>query len=73
MILKPPHYGAETPWHQDEAYWPEDVEPLSASAWLPLDVATVESGCLWCPGARHRDDIHPHDHITTTPPCMGVH
>src|SRR5215208_3683173 len=27
MILKPPRYGRETPWHQDEAYWDPEVIP----------------------------------------------
>src|SRR5256714_13059068 len=27
MILKPPRYGRETPWHQAEAYWDPNVRP----------------------------------------------
>jgi ectoine hydroxylase-related dioxygenase (phytanoyl-CoA dioxygenase family) len=72
MILKPPFYGAETPWHQDEAYWPEDMLPQSASAWLPLDVATLESGCLHFIPGSHRDDIHWHDHINHDPRVHGL-
>ena len=72
MILKPPHYGAETPWHQDEAYWPEELLPLSLSAWMPLDVATIESGCLhFIPGSQ-RDDIHHHEHINYDPMVHGL-
>jgi ectoine hydroxylase-related dioxygenase (phytanoyl-CoA dioxygenase family) len=73
MILKPPHYGAETPWHQDEAYWPEDLEPLSVSAWLPLDVASVESGCMWFIPGSHREDIHHHEHINHDPTVHGLY
>lgn len=46
MILKPAGYGTQTPWHQDEAYWNPEVIPHSLSVWLPLDPATLESGCM---------------------------
>jgi ectoine hydroxylase-related dioxygenase (phytanoyl-CoA dioxygenase family) len=72
MILKPPRYGLETPWHQDEAYWDADLLPNSASAWMPLDVATLESGCMqFIPGSHH-DDIHFHKHINDDPTVHGL-
>jgi ectoine hydroxylase-related dioxygenase (phytanoyl-CoA dioxygenase family) len=72
MILKPPHYGAETPWHQDEAYWPEEILPLGVSAWMPLEAATTENGCLhFIPGSQ-RDDIHHHEHIGYDPTVHGL-
>jgi len=46
-ILKPPGYGAPTPWHQDEAHRSDpgvDYEQLSI--WMPLQEATVENGCM---------------------------
>ncbi len=72
MILKPPHYGAETPWHQDEAYWPEEILPLSVSAWMPLDPATAASGCLHFVPGSHRDHIHHHEHINHDPSIHGL-
>jgi ectoine hydroxylase-related dioxygenase (phytanoyl-CoA dioxygenase family) len=72
MIMKPARYGAPTPWHQDEAYWDPDLIPNSASAWLPLDVATVSSGCLqFIPGSHH-EDIHWHKHINDDPTIHGL-
>ncbi len=72
MIFKPPRYGAATPWHQDEAYWDADLIPNSASAWMPLDVATVASGCMqFIPGSHH-DDVHWHKHINDDPTVHGL-
>jgi ectoine hydroxylase-related dioxygenase (phytanoyl-CoA dioxygenase family) len=68
-ILKPALYGAPTPWHQDEAYRREpDFLYDQVSFWIPLDDASVESGCLhYVPGSNlgevlphrsHNDDSH---------------
>ncbi len=72
MIMKPAQYGAPTPWHQDEAYWDPDMIPISASAWMPLDEATVESGCMQFIPGSHRDDIHWHKHIDNDPTIHGL-
>lgn len=53
-ILKPPRYGAPTPWHQDEAHRDDpgtDYEQLSI--WMPLQEATPENGCMrYIPGSH---------------------
>ena len=37
--------GKATPWHQDGQYWP--IEPLeTCTAWIAVDKATEENGCL---------------------------
>lgn len=52
-ILKPARHGAETPWHQDEAYWDPSLDYSSLSIWIPLQDATVENGCLqFVPGSQ---------------------
>ncbi|MDP9796807.1 ectoine hydroxylase-related dioxygenase (phytanoyl-CoA dioxygenase family) [Catenuloplanes nepalensis] len=62
-ILKPPRYGAPTPWHQDEAYMDPKWKWRGLSIWTPLDGATVESGCLqYIPGG-HLNPVLPHHHI----------
>jgi phytanoyl-CoA hydroxylase len=45
-LLKPPFHGSEKPWHQDTAYF--DWTPLGGiiGAWIALDEATVENGCM---------------------------
>jgi ectoine hydroxylase-related dioxygenase (phytanoyl-CoA dioxygenase family) len=72
MIFKPAQYGAPTPWHQDEAYWDADIIPNSASSWMPLDVATVDSGCLHFIPGSHYDDVHWHKHIDDDPTVHGL-
>lgn len=43
---KPPRMGGATHWHQDHPYWPI-IQPADlVSAWIALDDATVENGCM---------------------------
>lgn len=45
-LCKPPLIGSEKPWHQDNAYF--NFLPLEkrATAWVALDDATIENGCM---------------------------
>jgi ectoine hydroxylase-related dioxygenase (phytanoyl-CoA dioxygenase family) len=46
-------------WHQDEMFIPTRDRSLTA-AWIALDDATVENGCLWVlPGSHRRGVIYP--------------
>jgi ectoine hydroxylase-related dioxygenase (phytanoyl-CoA dioxygenase family) len=72
MILKPARYGRETPWHQDEAYWNPDVIPHSLSVWLPLDPATMESGCMQFIPRSHTGEVRVHRHIDNDPAVHGL-
>lgn len=63
MILKPAEYGAPTPWHQDEAYWNPALEYCTTNFWMPLQDATVDSGCLWFIPGSHRWEILEHRSI----------
>jgi len=72
MILKPSRYGSETPWHQDEAYWNPEVIPNSLSVWMPLDPATVESGCMQFIPGSHKGDVRWHRHIGDDPLVHGL-
>jgi hypothetical protein len=48
-----PSGGGLTPWHQDAAYRPPPHH--GGTVWLPLDPATMESGCLeYLPGSHQR-------------------
>lgn len=58
-ILKPARIGAETPWHQDQAYWSPQHDYNSVSIWMPLQEATMENGCMqFIPGPEQ--GILPH-------------
>lgn len=53
LFGKPAGIGKETPWHQDGEYWP--IRPLATcSAWIALDRATPENGCLRVVPGSHR-------------------
>ncbi len=59
-LMKPPHRGAEKPWHQDNAYF--DWTPLDGvlGVWIALDPATVENGCMQiAPGLAPRRGPRP--------------
>lgn len=72
MILKPAHRGHETPWHQDEAYWEPDKAYTAVGAWLPLDEASIESGCLHFVPGSHRGPVLRHHHIGHDPTVHGL-
>ena len=47
-------------WHQDEGFIPTRDRSLTA-AWMALDDATVENGCLWViPGSHRLGVLWPH-------------
>ena len=55
FINKPPHSDAPTPWHQDCAYWIDMPDKRAVSAWMPLDEATLDNGCMWyVPGSQKK-------------------
>src|SRR5438067_13809393 len=66
-IFKPARYGAATPWHQDEAYWGEQMDYTSFSLWVPLQDASIENGCMWFIPGSHRGEVHPHHTINNDP------
>jgi phytanoyl-CoA hydroxylase len=46
-------------WHQDEHFIPTRDRSLTA-AWIALDDATIENGCLWVlPGSHRRGVLYP--------------
>ncbi len=50
---KPPVTGGPTGWHQDHPAWPV-IQPASlVSAWVALDDATIENGCMWMVPGSH--------------------
>lgn len=68
MLLKPPG-GQPKPLHQDQSYF--RVTPIDAlvTAWVALDDATLENGCMaYVPGS-HRHGIFP----ITSDPAAPVH
>jgi len=67
MLEKPAGIGHETPWHQDEAYWDPGFDYRALGIWLPLDPASVESGCLHFVPGSHRGPVRRHRHLHDDP------
>lgn len=60
VFFKPPEGGGPKPAHQDNFYFgPNDREGL-VTAWVALDDATLENGCLFFAEGTHRGPVHPH-------------
>ncbi len=60
LIDKAPGTATPTPWHQDMAYWIDLPDRRAASAWLALDEATVDNGCMWFVPRSHRAPLRKH-------------
>jgi ectoine hydroxylase-related dioxygenase (phytanoyl-CoA dioxygenase family) len=71
-ILKPARIGAATPWHQDEAYWNPSMNYNSLSIWIPLQDASIESGCLSFVPRSHNLEVQPHHCINHDPRIHGL-
>jgi hypothetical protein len=71
-ILKPARDGAETPWHQDAAYWNPNVISRSISIWVPLQAATLDNGCMHFVPESHKLDVLPHRSIGGDPRVHGL-
>ena len=67
MIRKPARIGESLPWHQDEAYWDPAFDYVALGCWMPLDKATIESGCMSMIPGSHLGDILPHRHLNDDP------
>jgi ectoine hydroxylase-related dioxygenase (phytanoyl-CoA dioxygenase family) len=52
LFVKPPEFQGQA-WHQDEIYIPTRDRSL-IGAWIALDDATIENGCLWVIPQSHR-------------------
>ena len=44
---KPPNHGGATRWHQDAPLWPIILPMTPVSAWIALDDADEDNGCMW--------------------------
>lgn len=58
LFVKPPGFQGQA-WHQDEIYIPTRDRSL-IGAWIAIDDATVENGCLYViPGSHRSGYLHP--------------
>ena len=61
LMMKPAHHGSAKPYHQDSAYWTIDPPDL-CSAWIALDDATLENGCMRLLPGSHKAGLVEHAH-----------
>jgi len=58
VFVKPPSFQGQA-WHQDEVFIPTRDRSL-VGAWVAIDDATVENGCLWVlPGSHRTGYLYP--------------
>ena len=60
FLAKPPHEGARTPWHQDEAYWGRNLDERGITCWMPFHDVDVENGCMHFVPRAHLEGVIPH-------------
>jgi len=60
LIYKAPFTNTDTPWHQDEGYWPDMPDKRAVSCWVALDKVTVDNGCMWFIPGAHKKPVHTH-------------
>lgn len=61
IFFKPPEGGGPKPAHQDNFYFgPTDPEGV-ATAWIALDDATLENGCLYFGEGTNRGPVYAHE------------
>lgn len=69
---KPPITGGPTNWHQDHPLWPI-IQPADlVSAWVALDDAVIENGCMWMVPGSHKWGNHQR-YLANTPDFKPYH
>lgn len=62
LLIKAPHNGAATEFHQDQPYWPHRGSRHALSAWVALVDVPAERGCMtFIPGTQHLTGLRPQD------------
>ena len=68
---KPPKHGGPTIWHQDFPYWPCLQPPDLLSAWIALEDADVDNGCMHVVPRSHLWGIYDEGTIGSDPETWG--
>jgi phytanoyl-CoA dioxygenase PhyH len=69
-MLKPPGGGAPTPWHQDQAFYPQGTRYHTITFWIPLQDVGPQTGCLKYVAESHKGPLLEHRPLSGNP---GVH
>ncbi|MFP6901572.1 MAG: phytanoyl-CoA dioxygenase family protein [Opitutales bacterium] len=60
IFLKPPERGGPKPIHQDNHYFGPDDTDAMVTAWIALDDATPENGCLYYGDGSNNEAVLEH-------------
>jgi hypothetical protein len=62
LLVKYAKTKTETPWHQDQSYYPASIpDKRAANVWLALEDVTIEMGCMCFKPVRLGDEnLAPH-------------
>ncbi len=71
-MLKPARIGAETPWHQDEAFFPIHTDYQSITVWMPLQPVDLSNGCMQFIAGSHKHAVLPHRRMHNDPRLHGL-
>jgi phytanoyl-CoA hydroxylase len=61
IFFKPPEGGGPKPAHQDNFYFGPNDEEGVVTAWVALDDATLENGCLYFGEGTNLGPVYPHE------------
>jgi phytanoyl-CoA hydroxylase len=61
VFFKPPEGGGPKPAHQDNYYFGPDDEEGLVTAWIALDDATLENGCLYYGAGTNLGPVYAHE------------
>jgi phytanoyl-CoA hydroxylase len=61
VFFKPPEGGGPKPAHQDNFYFGPNDEEGVVTAWIALDDATLENGCLYFGDGSNLGPVYPHE------------
>ncbi|MFT5085931.1 MAG: phytanoyl-CoA hydroxylase [Candidatus Latescibacterota bacterium] len=61
IFMKPPRFGSEKPYHQDNAYFLCTPSDGVITAWIALDDVDEENGCMRYIDGSHQEPILPHE------------
>ncbi|WP_165982154.1 phytanoyl-CoA dioxygenase family protein [Dankookia rubra] len=62
-VIKPPHDGSPTPWHQDIAFHDAWDRHLNLTFWIPLQDVGPVNDCLHFIAGNHRGQLEAHQPI----------
>lgn len=61
IFFKPPEGGGPKPAHQDNFYFGPNDEEGVVTAWVALDDATLENGCLYFGDGSNQGPVYAHE------------